>query len=362
MKLTNLKKKYPGKNLFWGTFFSLLMAGILLYLDTTKYHIPSSPGMFATLIIFIAFHFGLSAGMSAALVGWLFTAIHFSSHEGLFTYNKADFIRVVMWGFIMPLQGIMIGLLKDRLLKKVNSEKILQQKLVAASKMVATGEMAAGIAHEINTPLATMVLCAEMITMENDSLPLPNKEIAKHASAISDTGLRISKIIEGLKGFARDASQDKDQIFSVRDLVSSTLELCNERFKNHAINVIIKEDHLDTLIDGQIIQLSQTVLNLLNNSFDAIYELSERWIQVEVTVTKGHLNLSITDSGAGISKEVVEKIFLPFFTTKDVGKGTGLGLSISANIIQDHGGSLIYDDKSKNTCFIIRLPVAQARI
>lgn len=354
------RKRYlQWENILFGVLLSLTTALVLTYLDGTNYRIPNSPGIFATIIILIAFQFGLVAGLVAALVATIHTVIHFSEPGSIFFYpHEVDRARVLIWGVIFPMQGALIGILKERLLNKIDSEKVLQEKLFASSKLAATGEMAAGIAHEVNTPLTAMVLNAEMILLENESLQSPNEDIAKRAQTIIDIGHRISKIIDGLKGFSRDASNDANQLFPIRTLITSTLDLCRERFRNNNINVIINENDLDTLIDGQIIQLSQTLLNLLSNSFDAIQSLPDKWIKIDVAIVKQHVEMSVTDCGNGIDKDVLEKIFNPFFTTKDIGKGTGLGLSISMGIIQKHGGHLFYDKNCKNTRFVIQLPVA----
>ncbi len=106
-------------------------------------------------------------------------------------------------------------------------------------------------------------------------------------------------------------------------------------------------------------QISQVLLNLLNNSFDAIEERAEKWIRVrfEINSNKKILIIKVTDSGDGIPNEIVHKMMNPFFTTKDIGKGTGLGLSISKGIIEEHGGHLIYNAQSKNTEFVVELPI-----
>lgn len=245
--------------------------------------------------------------------------------------------------------------------KRTNELESSRALNIQSSKLAALGEMAGGIAHEINTPLAAILLNAEMIISENESLTQPNQAIEKQAQSISGIVFRISKIINGLKIFSRDASKDSSQTFTVGKLIESTLDLCTEKFKSNNIQLIVKEEFWDAPIYGQIVHLSQTLLNLLNNSFDAIQELQEKWIQIEVLVIGQFLELSITDSGPGIAKDVVEKMFQPFYTTKDIGKGTGLGLGISIGIVQTHGGTLFYDEKHKNTRFVIRLPISQTK-
>ena len=110
------------------------------------------------------------------------------------------------------------------------------------------------------------------------------------------------------------------------------------------------------MVSSRQAQISQILINLLNNSFDAIATLKNKWIEVKGFNEEGLIKIQITDSGTGIDKSVVEKMMNPFFTTKEVGKGTGLGLSISSEILKSHGGSLKYLEDSKNTTFLITLP------
>ena len=108
---------------------------------------------------------------------------------------------------------------------------------------------------------------------------------------------------------------------------------------------------------GRATQLGQVLLNLLNNAFDAVVGLDERWIRINYFLENKHLKIEVIDSGFGIPKEISEKMLQPFFTTKEVGKGTGLGLSISKGIIEDHCGRFYYQEKDQHTCFGIELPI-----
>ena len=115
-------------------------------------------------------------------------------------------------------------------------------------------------------------------------------------------------------------------------------------------------------IECRLIQIEQVLLNLLNNSFDAIADLEEKWIRVDVEAEDHFVNIKVVDSGKGIPAEASEKIMMPFFTTKEVGKGTGLGLSISSGILKSHGGELSLDRNAANTTFVIRVPRLQNQL
>jgi C4-dicarboxylate-specific signal transduction histidine kinase len=247
--------------------------------------------------------------------------------------------------------------INEQLVLEIQEKEKAQALIINSSKMAALGEMAGGIAHEINTPLAAMILRAELMEMENEESKSPSPNIAAGLRSIVETGHRIAKIIMGLKSFSRDARNDSSEIFLSRDLVERTVALCGERFKSYGVELRIQDDSGGAQIYGQVVQLSQVLLNLLNNSFDAVRNSKEKWIELSIKKVGDQLEIGVTDSGTGIPPAVVEKMFQPFFTTKEVGQGTGLGLSISANIVKNHSGQLIYDADHTNTCFLVRLPV-----
>lgn len=236
--------------------------------------------------------------------------------------------------------------------------------LKEASKMATLGEMAGGIAHEINNPLATIQGLSSRIhrILSRNSLdPLEAKipkETFKHLDTIMSTCERISNIIKGLKSFSRNADKDPFALTYLKDILNETIEICRERF--HLSGIILKIGTIpDVNIYARPCQISQVILNLLNNSYDAIKDQKEKWIELGLVQVNEHLiEFSIADSGHGIPKEIADKIMSPFFTTKPVGKGTGLGLSISKEIIEAHSGTLSLDDSSPHTRFVIRLPLA----
>ena len=178
----------------------------------------------------------------------------------------------------------------------------------------------------------------------------------KNLEIITQTTNRISKIISGLHSFSRNAVKDPMTKKSLNKIIDETLVLCTEKFKYNGVDLQITADP-DCIVNCRPAQLSQVILNLLNNSFDAVVNDMEKWVKIELLDKKddGFLVI-ISDSGKGIPKAIAEKIMQPFFTTKEVGKGTGLGLSISKGIIEDHGGVLSIDAQSANTKFVIKLP------
>jgi C4-dicarboxylate-specific signal transduction histidine kinase len=225
--------------------------------------------------------------------------------------------------------------------------------MVAASKMSELGKMAGGVAHEINTPLNAILLCAEGLEREAEGLGLG--KIAKKATDIVATVKRIATIVKGLRTFSRDGSRDPFNPADISQIVRGTVALCGERFKHNEIDLRI--DITPGLsIHCRETQISQLILNLLNNAYDAVLSLPERWIAIQAIEHGKNIEIWVTDSGHGLPAEAHDKLGVPFFTTKPIGAGTGLGLSISLGIARDHGGGISVDRHCANTRFVVTLP------
>lgn len=242
--------------------------------------------------------------------------------------------------------------LEERVEKRTRQLIEQQAKLINSAKLASIGEMASGIAHEINNPLTVIKLSAYRMIQIAD-----NEIVKKSAEKINDTVERISKIIVGLKQLAKeDGILAKDQI-NIRDSIDDVISICQARFRENEIDFLIDVNN-DLKVNGASIQISQVILNLLNNSFDEIsVKEGPRWIKLEGKKSDDFIEISVTDSGKGISEEIYDKIMEPFFTTKIDRRGTGLGLSICKNIIEHHRGRLFVDRESPNTKFVIQLPV-----
>lgn len=234
-----------------------------------------------------------------------------------------------------------------------------RQKLEHTSRMSSLGEMAGGIAHEINNPIMIIGTASHLLRKTLEAGVTAPEKLATYFDKIDKTTDRITKIINGLLALTRDASNEDYTSFKIGDVLSDVLSLCAEKFKAKGIDIQINfEDKIfQTVIKGRRVQYSQVFLNLLHNSYDAIEHLSERWIKIEAKIQNDQLMLSFTDSGKGIPVEIQDKVMQPFFTTKEVGKGTGLGLSLSMAIIKNHNGEFYIDSQSENTCFIVGLPI-----
>ncbi len=247
------------------------------------------------------------------------------------------------------------------LAEAVRQRKESESLLIHSAKMTALGEMAGGIAHEINNPLAIIQLSSEQIvdvTSKNQLDQADVQIVLKASKIIVPAVQRIASIIKSLRTFARDGTKDKFTAKSLNQIIKETMMLCSWRIEKQTIELrlVIPEN---IQIECREVEISQVILNLLLNSCDAIKELKQKWVELCVVEDGDFIEISITDSGSGIAPEIRKKILQPFFTTKEVGSGTGLGLSIAHGILNSHSGTLRLDDSCANTRFVIRLPKKQ---
>lgn len=239
-----------------------------------------------------------------------------------------------------------------------------QVRLMANSKMSALGEMAGGVAHEINNPLAIIVGKAALIKRKIESKQFSPESIIEDLIKIESTGHRIAKITRGLSAFARNSEHDLMAATKMSSVISDTLELCRERFKARDVALLFSSAS-EELVECRPSQISQIIMNLVGNAYDAVINLPEKWVELSIEAGPKHptgvdqIRICVRDSGNGIPKPIVERIMEPFFTTKEVDRGTGLGLSISKGLAESHHGSLAYELDRNHTRFILTLPVKQ---
>lgn len=233
-----------------------------------------------------------------------------------------------------------------------------RENFLYTEKMASLGEMAGSIAHEINNPLAIIQGAAQKLQIRLRQEELNREDLKHTVHMILKTAERIARIIRSLRFVARDGSTDPFVNTSIRSIVEETLALCESRLKNENVCLDASAVPQELYCVCRGVQISQVLINLINNAVDAIRDLPEKWIRIEANLEGGMIRLAVTDSGPGIPKELADKIMKPFFTTKGVGKGTGLGLSISRGIAHAHGGDLELDEAFPHTRFVLVLPQA----
>lgn len=251
----------------------------------------------------------------------------------------------------------LVGIIRDITDRKMMEKQLEEQRArqISASRMASLGEMAGGVAHEINNPLAIISGYASRLTDVLNQEPIPKARALEIAKRIDTTAIRIATIVKGLRAISRDGGYDAKEVVAVETIVTDTLGLCTERFLSQGVTVETKLEP-DLVIQCRPVQIAQVILNLLTNAFHAVSKTPGGSIVVEAAKVGDDVEIAVIDSGEGVPPAHREKIFEPFFTTKAVGAGTGLGLSIGSSIVREHGGELTLDSTSPQTRFVIHLP------
>ncbi|CAN5165331.1 ATP-binding protein [soil metagenome] len=251
--------------------------------------------------------------------------------------------------------------LETKYVKLKETEVVLrstQNELVQAGKLAMLGQMAAGVTHELNQPLAAIRAFADnAVTFLARGQTGPAQENLEH---ISDASARMGAIIGQLKGFARKSHETLAVVDLAQSIQASTFLLHSE-FERHQVKLEIQIlDNAEVV--GDAIRTEQVLINLLRNALDAVESMPERHVTVALTREAGDAVISIRDSGSGIPDEAAQHLFAPFFTTKPSGKGLGLGLAISSSIVQAMDGQLTAHNHVEGGAeFVVRLPLASER-
>jgi signal transduction histidine kinase len=239
------------------------------------------------------------------------------------------------------------------MLRDVTEDREIQERLYLTDRLASVGEMAAGIAHELNNPLTGVVALSQLL-LESD-IPA---EMREDLEAISKEGRRAATIVKNLLSFARSHVMSI-QTIDINAIIKEVLSL---RAYEHKVNNIQVVTNLATdlpAIMADPFQMQQVFLNLVLNAEQAMIESQGKGV-LTVSAEKQHDAIKITfaDDGPGIPPEIMNRIFDPFFTTKDVGKGTGLGLSICYGIVTNQGGRIYaQNQRGKGATFVVELPV-----
>lgn len=264
--------------------------------------------------------------------------------------SSAD--RILAIGFVALFTISVLFVVRWRLYHAQKELQEQEKEIALSMNKIAMGEMAANIAHEINNPLLSLSL--QMTVMKEK---YKHSEFHDHFYKMDHMIQRMARMVSGLRDLSRKEAETTMEEFLFSDTLEDVLAVSSKEITAAGITLSINGD-FELKTRGHSVQVSQILINLLNNSIDAVKKDNERWIKIEVSKKNSFLQVSVTDSGKGISEYVSHKIMEPFFTTKPSGTGTGLGLSISRTIAEKNHGKLYYDSASERTRFVLLLPLA----
>jgi two-component system NtrC family sensor kinase len=236
----------------------------------------------------------------------------------------------------------------------ITDAALLQAKLAHSEKMATIGRLVSGVAHEVNNPLAAILGFTDLL-LENPEVPGSARE---DLQIILQETQRTKDIVQDLLSFARQRPVQRELV-QVNSVLRQTIKLRSYDFASHGVEVV--EDFEETLAAalGDSQQLQQVFLNILNNAYDAVQDAGQRGhIRIHTRRQAEMIEVAISDNGTGIIDS--QRIFDPFYTTKQAGKGTGLGLSICYGIVRAHGGEIQCwnNEGGAGSTFVVRIPVA----
>ena len=251
----------------------------------------------------------------------------------------------------------MLGVTRD-ITERRNAEEEkqrLEEQLQLAGRLAAVGELAAGVAHELNNPLTAVQAFAQFLVARDDL----DETVKRDVGIIYREAQRTTKITGKLLSFARREKPNK-RLISINEAIQESLELHSYRMRTNNIEMVTELDPDLPVIMADFHQMQQVFVNIITNAEQAMTEgQSKGKLSIKTQKMSKMIRITFTDDGPGISEDDRDRIFDPFFTTKEVGKGTGLGLSICFGIVQEHGGHIYARSKpGKGATFVVDIPLA----
>ena len=249
-------------------------------------------------------------------------------------------------------------------IRDISERKLFEKQLRHSERMAGIGELATGMAHEINQPLNTISLSIDNIIFALDNNTITETYLRTKINKVFDNITRIKKIIDHVRTFSRDQDDFIQVSFDINNSIKNCISMVTEQMDHKEINLIFKHPDEIPAITGNNYRFEQVILNLLINAKDAIEEKKKgdrnnhkKKIEISTSLTDKTIVIEIKDNGIGIKPEVIDKVLLPFYTTKAPGQGTGLGLSISYGIIKELGGEIEIESKPNiGTTVLIKIP------
>lgn len=260
-----------------------------------------------------------------------------------FSYSELDYLC---------LQNLSLQLSTVLFTKEIIEKRDdLENQLLHADRLAKIGQLAAGIAHELNNPLND-VLGFSQLSLNIPDLP---EQVYEDLEKIYKSSLFAREIVRKLMFFSRQLPRKQTRI-AINNLIKEWLYLLESRCQKNNIEVIQEYGNIESEFTGDSSQLSQVIVNIVINAIQAMPEGGT--LKVKTSGTESEIHIYISDTGVGMNRKTLDQIFIPFFTTKDVNQGMGLGLSVVHGIISDHEGAIdVQSEEGKGTIFQITLPI-----
>jgi len=282
-------------------------------------------------------------------------------------FDKTEFIGEISASQIKDSNGLLKAYMI--VMRDISERKLIEKQLRHSERMSGIGELATGMAHEINQPLNTISLTVDNIIVSLDNKTITESYLKTKIDKVFDSISRIKKIIDHVRTFARDQDDFVHTGFDINNSINNCISMISEQLHHLDVHLKFTPSAQIPIIKGNAYRFEQVILNLLVNAKDAIEEKQNKNIEnfkkkIEIsayTIDK-LICIEIKDNGIGISPEDIDKVLLPFYTTKDPGHGTGLGLSISYGIIKELNGEIEIQSKLQTgTTILMKIPIKQPR-
>ena len=317
-------------------------------------------------VFFVGYRWGVFTGL--AVMAYVFAYHHFFKHLGFHLgdfpsfeeLSYANLFDQTLSIFFMTLLASLYEVSRQRDQKEfLQAQKELmgqKQKSFHVSRLTEIGEIAGGVAHEVNNPLAIIQGSAQRIEKLVKEGKLDQEKLLKSAAKIQYNTNRINQIISGLKNFSKDGSGNYSDLVSINDLFSEIGHIYSEKCLSLGIQFYKDIGREEVFVLGQKADLFQAIMNLVRNSKQEVQDRVDAWIKISCEVKEHVIEISVIDSGAGIESGLEEKVFQPFFTTKPIGEATGMGLSVTQGIVEAHKGRVFINRTNGDSRVSIQLP------
>ena len=235
--------------------------------------------------------------------------------------------------------------------------------MIYTSKMSLLGEMASGVSHEINNPLSVISCVAQLLYQKSQKDSVSSEELKEQTLKMRKMVDRMAKIVSNLRYFSQSPEGPlKYEKVTISVLVDRVTSLCLEKLKKGAIQFKTELPQGPVALFCDSLSLCQALFQLLSNAHDAVMEVENKWILLQVKCIGDQVHFIVRDSGHGIRKDIAHRIMEPFFTTKDYGQGSGLGLSMCLGVAKAHQGALLLGEQKNPTEFIFSIPIRSPKV